>query len=119
MRSFASLIGFSTSTHNKTNYIQKIGKKIFTFIFYQRAVVKQNHYMTQLLSYASTFICCSLSKIQRYLAALKIQLRFLCIRKEYVSDCATIHSKFDCFSPFFIYVLSKLLKSEQYFQQYM
>ncbi len=47
-----------TSLHNKTKNIRKIKNKnmrLFTLI----SVVKQNHCMTHLLSYASTFICCS------------------------------------------------------------
>jgi hypothetical protein len=57
----ASQNGFSTcelSLHKKINIIKKkMAKNIgffLTFIFYHRAVVKKDHYMTHLLSYANT-----------------------------------------------------------------
>jgi len=52
----ASQNGFITSKpsiHKKTNIIQKMTKMLFfiTFICNNRAIVKQDHYMTHLLSY--------------------------------------------------------------------
>jgi hypothetical protein len=58
----ASLNEFSASKlflHKKANIIQKIRQlHIFfiAFIFYHRAVVKKEHYMTHLLSYANTVL---------------------------------------------------------------
>jgi hypothetical protein len=53
----ASQNGFSTSLHMKTNIIQKMTKGtldfLITVIFYQGAVVKQDHYMTLWLSCAN------------------------------------------------------------------
>jgi hypothetical protein len=71
----ASQNGFSTSKlslHKLTIIVQKMSKKgFFTLIFYHRAVMKEYHYMTHLLSYHrfefyDAYSCC---KIHRYVLA--------------------------------------------------
>ncbi len=49
---------YELSLHKKTNIIRKENEKKLKIVdyFYHRAVVKQDHYMTQLLSYSSTVL---------------------------------------------------------------
>jgi hypothetical protein len=47
---------------------------ISMFIFYHRAIVKQDHYIAYLLSYANTILLCSRCKIRRYITALFAEL---------------------------------------------
>jgi hypothetical protein len=51
-------------------------KFLINFLVYHRTVVKQDHYMTHLLSYSSAILWCISCKILRYVAALLKLLRF-------------------------------------------
>ncbi len=74
---------FSTcklSPHKKTNIaVFRTWQNHFfiNFIVYCRAVMKQHHYMTHLLSYGNTDMRCSHCKIHRYVAAPFLQLAFI------------------------------------------
>jgi hypothetical protein len=53
---------YELSLHEKTNIIQNMAKNItmlIAFIFYHRALVKQDHYMTHLLSCSNAVLWCS------------------------------------------------------------
>ncbi len=58
---------YKLTPYEKTHIIQKI-----TLIFYHRAVVKQDHYVTHLLSYANIVLWWRRCKIHNYVAAINI-----------------------------------------------
>ena len=66
------LCSYEFFLHEKTNDIQKMTKNIkkLLLLFYRRAVVKQDQYMTHILSYANNVLWCSRCKILRYVEAL-------------------------------------------------
>ncbi len=60
------------SIHKQTNSMQSRTKNITIFIhliFYNREIVKKDHFMTVSLSYANTVLWCSRCKIHRFVAA--------------------------------------------------